>query len=97
MKSDKTNNINLLMRAYFKNKDKSKGLKYERMKYCTNNKCLSENHEPECYQVKDYDVSDFCEACQKRHEFYLEIKRLGNENTGIMLKVRSLTKERSER
>ena len=92
MKSDKTNNISLLMRTYFKNKDKLKELKYERTINSKSDGCVTS--EPECYQVGDYEVSDFCEFCQKRHELYLEIKKLSHQNTGIMLKVRSLTKEK---
>ncbi len=82
----------VLMQEYFKNKDKLKALKYERMIYGTANRCSAYMHEPPCYMEPEYEFDDFCETCKVKHRFFLEVKKLAHRNKGILLRVRGLTK-----
>ena len=84
------------MQEYFKNKDKLKALKYERMLYGAANKCCSDMGQSPCYLDTEYEFDDFCEICKVKHKLYLEVHKLAHRNKGILLRVRGLTKERSE-
>lgn len=88
-----------LMAKYFQNKDERKQIKIERLQYLTNHKCKIKGEtyyteEGEYGQLSDclqepIDKDVYCETCKARHNFYLRLKKLQHENTGIMLKVRS--------
>lgn len=73
-----------LMQKYFANKDEKKKIKIERQEYMTTHKCEGED----CVRDGTEEV-DYCDVCKVRHNFYLRLKKLQHENTGIMLKVRS--------
>ena len=90
------NEVELLMQEYFKNKDKLKALKYERMLYGAVNKCYADRSQPPCYMKDGYEFDDFCEICKVKHKLFLEVKKLAHRNKGILLRVRGLTKEKDK-
>lgn len=91
--------VPVLMAKYFQNKDERKQIKVERMEYLSKNECKIKGktyhtEEGEYGQMADclqepIEVDKYCDTCKARHNFYLRLKKLQGENTGIMLKVRS--------
>lgn len=79
-------NCKELMNIYFKSKDEDKELREERITFNKNHKCDGED----C--VRDgTKEQDFCDVCKIRHSYFLSLKKLQHQRSGIMKRVRKLT------
>lgn len=76
-----------LMARYFKNKDTQKVIKASRIEYLTQWKCDN----GDCIAMGS-DRKEWCSVCKQRHEFFLSLKKLSHENSGIMRRVRTAVK-----
>lgn len=84
--------VPLLMKRWFDNRDEKRKIKIERGMWMEKYNCefRDEMEKTDCIHREDFksDINQFCDSCKTRHNFYLRLKKLSNENIGILNKVR---------